>query len=97
MIQRAITKKNKRIFTRGIAAGYLTLSPQDFGVEIKTPEQRQEIKLEVEEYVQRFWGEPDPRVPMFSTKSHTSLVCDWASIIRMEISPCYSYTVHTTL
>ena len=56
MIQRAITRKNARVEREGLGAGRLTLTPQDFGVEMQTDEELQAIKQEVQEEVERLWG-----------------------------------------
>ena len=56
MIQRAITRKNARVEREGLGAGRLTLTPQDFGVEMQTEEELQATKQKVHEEVERLWG-----------------------------------------
>ena len=41
----------------GLACGRLTLTPQDFGVEMQTDEELQAIKEDVEQVVDRMWKE----------------------------------------
>ena len=57
MIQRAITRKNARVEREGLGAGRLTLTPQDFGVEMQTDEELQAIKEDVLKEVDQLWGE----------------------------------------
>eukprot|EP01052_Picozoa_sp_SAG31_P077051 SAG31_NODE_36381_length_314_cov_0.539535_1_plen_49_part_10 len=47
-MQRAVTRKNIRVEREGLAAGRLSFTPQDFGVQLQTDEELQALKEQLE-------------------------------------------------